>query len=154
MPWADALYAHDLNWWKEYAKEVQATFAGDLATSVNWEGVERHPVPKYPNSGCGAISLAIYRGASRVILVGYDCQHTGGKTHHHGDHPRTLGNAGGVATWPEMFRTLALATEKAGIRVINASRTTALRVFERMPLEQALAEDAADQRTRSDPGMD
>lgn len=143
-----------MKWWKEYGKEVAAVFAGDLVGGANGTGVEKHPVPKYPNSGCGAVSLAIYRGASRVILIGYDCQHTGGKTHHHGDHPRTLGNAGSLHTWPAMFRTLALATEKAGIRVINASRATALRVFERMPLEQALAEDATDQRTRPDPGMD
>lgn len=88
--------------------------------------------------------------ATRIILVGYDSQKTDGKAHHHGDHPRTLGNAGSVAKWPPMFRHLASDMNKLGVTVINASRTTALNVFERQPLEIALAQDATDKRSRAD----
>lgn len=86
--------------------------------------------------------------------MGYDCQKTGGQAHHHGDHPKTLGNAGSLNKWPPMFRHLANDMTKAGVTVINASRTTALAVFERQPLEQALAQDATDQRSRADQGVD
>lgn len=91
-------------------------------------------------SGAAAISLAAHRGASTVILLGYDCQYTDGKRHWHGDHPRGLGNAGSVAKWVRGFEELASAMEKAGVRVLNASRETALTCWERVGLDDALAD--------------
>ena len=138
------MFAHDLYWWKHYGQEVKAGFAGEMASAVRWPGVEQFKVPRFPNSGCGAVAIAAARGAKRIILGGYDCQKTDGKSHHHGDHPRTLGNAGSIATWLPMFRRLALDMQAAGVTIINASRETALTVFELQPLEIALAQDATE----------
>lgn len=137
MPWADALYAMDRVWWDRYGKEVSEMFCGIATTPLrgikNTERVDPHGTH---NSGAGAIALAVASGAERVILIGYDCQHTGGKAHWHGDHPAGLGNAGSVDKWPDQFRLLAARLPKADI--INCTRQTALTVFRRENLEDIL----------------
>lgn len=90
----------------------------------------------FGNSGAGAIALAAKAAASRVILLGYDCQKTGGMVHHHGDHPEGLGNAGSMPKWPAQFANLAAAMK--GVEVINCSRETALTAFPRGELESVL----------------
>ena len=90
----------------------------------------------FGNSGAGAIALAAKAGASRVILLGYDCEKSGGKVHWHGDHPAGLGNAGSMPKWPEQFKRLAASL--SGVEVINCSRATALTAFPRGKLESVL----------------
>lgn len=146
-PWADALFAMDLQWWQEHRAEVDRVFRG-LRFSTNQVPqeckVSRVPPETFKahnNSGAGAIALACTSGAKRVLMLGYDCQKTGGKAHWHGDHPKTLGNAGGIDRWPAKFE--ALAADWPGVEIINCSRETALEVFPRMTLEQALEKTAA-----------
>jgi hypothetical protein len=93
------------------------------------------------NSGYQAIGLAILFGAARVILLGYDMQRTGDRTHWHGDHIG-LGNpkADRLRLWCSNFKTLAL---QAPVPIINASRETALDCFPRADLHDCLAESAA-----------
>lgn len=68
-------------------------------------------------------------------MLGYDCGYgKQGQKHWHADHPYGLGNAGSVRKWPAQFAAL----DMGGVRVINASRATALDCFERMSLEEAL----------------
>lgn len=94
------------------------------------------PVHHYHNSGAGVIALAAYLGVKQVIMLGYDMQHTGGKTHWHGDHPKGLANAGKVNSWAARFRELKNAHPQ--LNVVNCSRVTALTCFERAELEQVL----------------
>lgn len=101
-------------------------------------GLVHKPFRAFGNSGAGAIALAAKAGATRVVLLGYDCQVTDGKVHHHGDHPAGLGNAGSMPKWPDQFKRLAATL--AGVEVVNCSRQTALRVFPRMALEDALCQ--------------
>lgn len=128
----------DAAWWLEYAKECKQVFAGERVSGAGGiEGATRarfnHAVL---NSGLGAIALAKQRGAARVILLGYDAQHTGGKSHWHGDHPPKLGNAGVAAQWPAQFRK---AKEWIGdLPVVNCSRETALTCFPQGVLEAEL----------------
>jgi hypothetical protein len=82
------------------------------------------------------LAQAAHWRVKRIVLLGYDCQHTGGQAHWHGDHPPGLGNAKGVSEWPSHFR--AVAHLLRGIEVINASRATALSMFRRSTLEEAL----------------
>lgn len=90
------------------------------------------------NSGHQAISVAYQKGATKIILLGYDMQHTGGKTHWHGDHPRGLTNAEGIEVWRRHFTPLARALELKGVTVVNCSAETALTCFKRERLENAL----------------
>lgn len=137
-PWADALYAIDVPWWKRYADEVKATFRGECFSATARPGVARAGCPHHDNSGAAAVSLAAHRGALRIVLIGYDLQLTGGQTHSHGDHPAGLGNAGSIAKWPPLFAALAARMKSLEVEVINATRETALRCFPRTTLEQAL----------------
>ena len=131
----------DSKWWKVYHREVMDTFAGERLSNRNWHGARQVRTDHATrNSGAGAIAVAARRGAKRIILIGYDCGYSGSKRHWHGDHPPgCAGNAAPrtVAKWPRQFQELAGALP--GIDIINASRETALTVFRRMPLEDALA---------------
>jgi hypothetical protein len=145
-PWADALFAMDVDWWRTYAAEVKANFRGQRFSSnkLPAEYEVKHLLPAHfkahHNSGCGAIALAVKGGARRVLMLGYDCQKTGGKAHWHADYAK-LGNAGSIDKWPARFQSLA--DDCRGVEIINCSRETALEVFPRMSLEEALEQVAA-----------
>lgn len=102
--------------------------------------LEPHTIHCGLNSGYQAIGLAFLFGARFITLLGYDMAHTGGRTHWHGDHPGKLNNAGGsrFPHWRSEMAPLATELERQGVRVINASRRTALKCFPRRPLEEAL----------------
>lgn len=130
----------DRDWWTTYGDEVNETFRGErysLNTVPRRYNVTKMPTgfKAYGNSGAGAINLAMQGDADTIILLGYDCQHTGGMKHWHGDHPRHLGNALSVGRWHENFQALS---KQSTARIINASRSTALECFERMSLRDAL----------------
>lgn len=138
-PWADALYAIDAPWWKHYGRQVAAGFRGE-AFSAKHRGFGCHVAtsPHFSNSGTAALALAAHFGARRLLMVGYDCQFTGGKSHSHGDHPPTLGNAKSLPKWPEKFAQCAAHLARLGVEVINCTRSTALTCFPRGDLETEL----------------
>lgn len=90
------------------------------------------------NSGYQVINLAYLLGAGKIILLGYDMQMTGGKSHWHGDHPRNLNRSLALANWVKNFKVLARDLSEAGVEVINATRETALDCFKRAKLEECL----------------
>lgn len=154
-PWADVLFGFDGAWWKEYGgargkpkdggPTVNDIFPGlrmtcsalGAALGVDSMHSERWFDP-CGTSGTAAISLAVSAGAKRILLLGYDSQKTGGKTHHHGDHPPHLGNAKSMPNWPRRFKNVArLAAGKS--EVVNCSRSTALQCFPRGELSQEIA---------------
>jgi hypothetical protein len=141
-PWADVLYAMDRKWWEVHVGEVDAVFAGERCTRGKLPGRFRathlQHMEHFNNSGAAAISLAAYRGAKRVLMLGYDCQRTGGKAHWHGDHPKGMGNAGSMNKWATSFGDLARALAGRGVEVINCTRETALTCFPRATLEHSL----------------
>lgn len=132
----------DLDWWKAHQARVAAEFCGEPWSQLTRSGVHRLRLPyraeDCKNSGAGAIALAAHLGARRVILLGYDCKFQGGRRHWHADHRKGegSGNAGSVGKWPDHFRRLRL--HLPDIEIINCSRDTALTVFRRANLEDAL----------------
>lgn len=143
-PWADVLFAMDLAWWRQYAKEVKRTFTGAWHSTCGAcsefgivpVSVDGKTIKPHGNSGAGAIMTAFYAGAARIVLLGYDCQHTGGAKHWHGDHPERLGNANRPEMWARGF--VNVKNDVIGVEIINASRVTALDMFNRMSIEDAL----------------
>jgi hypothetical protein len=137
--WADLLFAIDSKWWALYEVEVAEDFQGEAYSMCDTLAANRlsmrHFYP-YGNTGAGLVALAAEAGASRIVMLGYDCQHTNGQTHWHGAHPAPLGDAGSVHKWAGSFRVMARAHRKTPI--VNASRATALTCFPRENLEQAL----------------
>lgn len=145
-PWAAVLYAMDRGFWQHYLPEIERTFSGARVGLGLMPARYRLAAMKgasgfrpYNNSGAGAISLAQYGGASRVVMLGYDLQHTGGRAHHHADHPRPLGNARqtSVDRWVLRFGELRTRLDAAGVEYVNCSRATALD-WPRMTIEEAL----------------
>lgn len=93
------------------------------------------------NSGYQAVNLAFLFGATRIVLLGFDMQRTDGKVHFFGIHPYHRTEADGptaslLADWANKFNDLAADLKAEGVEVINASRSTALRCFERKDIEE------------------
>jgi len=144
-PWADIVFGMDMAWWKLYGKEVAEVCTGrkmsssHAARAYGAESVWNCPwFPQAQNSGQAILGLAMASGASKVVMLGYDCQKTGGKTHFFGDHPKQIGNAASIKKWPRHFEHLAKDARSKSVLIVNATRETALTCFERVPLEQAL----------------
>jgi len=140
-PWADVLFAMDRRWWTHYLAEAKATFHGELWTSaIKIVGVNTAPSAKLGslgNSGAGAILLARYFGAERVVLLGYDGRRgPKGEVHHHGDHPKRLSNALSLPKWAGQFERMA--TRLNGMDVVNCSPETAIRVFRTAAMDEVL----------------
>jgi hypothetical protein len=87
------------------------------------------------NSGGQAVNLTLLRGASPVILLGFDMQATGGKKHWFGDHPGHLDRLQSFYDW---VTAMDAAAESAAAPIINCSRVTALKSYPRTPLAQCL----------------
>jgi hypothetical protein len=146
-PWADVLFGFDAKWWREHIAEVRSVFKGRMLSQAqvasNVAGVESLYGSKwfrgFGNSGACAISVALCAGASRVVLIGYDCGFTpDGKRHWHPDHPNGMSNCKSIARWPYQFGQVAKEAEKRKVPVLNASRQTALKCFARVGLAEAL----------------
>ena len=152
-PWADALYACDPTWW--VAHKGVPDFAGQkwtqsLPAAQRWgllhiegdrePGLSRDPnlIHFGSNSGYQAINLAVHFGARRLLLLGYDMQRTGGRSHWFGDHPTGLNNHSDYVNFAHNFNTLPPGLEMAGVEVINCSRETALTCFPRRKLTDVL----------------
>lgn len=140
-PWADVIFGMDLNWWKRHGAAVSACPGRKMSTShaARAYGAESlwnvHWFPQALNSGQAIIGLALASGASKIVLLGYDCQKTDGKTHWHGDHEKGLGNAGSIKLWPRHFEK---TSKQARADILNASRATALTCFRRVELKDEL----------------
>lgn len=151
-PWADALLAFDNHYWHQQRPDGrlqhQAIFAEFPGMKFAFSRAVRHLGVQslhgcawfagHGNSGTCAIWLALHARAARVILLGCDCQKTGGRAHWHPDHPGQLRNCATMPRWPALFAAAGHEANRRGIPVINASRETALACFPRMTIEEAL----------------
>ena len=153
-PWADVLYACDARWWDWH--DGAPSFAGlkvsqdaklsethpdvRLLAPTGIDGFDPHPgnIRTGKNGGYQAIHLAAHMGAAKIVLLGYDMQPTGGRTHWHEGHPvRTRPEVYGETMLPR-FATLAAPLAKLGVRVVNATPGSALDAFPRTSLARAL----------------
>ncbi|ORE90638.1 hypothetical protein ATO13_22001 [Stappia sp. 22II-S9-Z10] len=91
------------------------------------------------NGGFHALNLAVQFGARRIILVGYDMTLANG-VHWHGRHPRGLNNptAGNVDRWRRVLDQAAAPLAKLGVDVINASAASALKLYPKTNLVEAV----------------
>jgi hypothetical protein len=157
-PWADVLYACDDSWWLHYFSEVATVFKGSQMWTVanrardqfklNWiygkslqGGLSMDPdcIHAGLNSGHQAVALAHFFGVKKILLLGYDMQRHGGRTHWHADHPRgKMGNGGRFAEWRKQLDDLRGDFDRAGIEVINCSRKTGLVGYPRATIQEAL----------------
>lgn len=160
-PWSDLHYVCDRRWmidWHGGRKEV-LQFKGlrvtiDIHIAENcpgWHWLEnddcngreglserKTALKTGRNSGYQVINLAVLLGCRRIALLGYDMRAVGGKTHWHPDHPTaTNPNIYHRAMLPS-FPSLVEPLKEKGVEVINCTPGSALDVFPRMELEEAL----------------
>lgn len=154
-PWADVLYGAGDDgggntWWKREGPTL--TFPGLRYTldpqARQWASVlklhgERGLSPNRGglagggHSGYQALGLCVHLGAAKIVLLGYDLQKTGGQDHYFGPHPH--GRTPPFALFLHHFPSIVEPLKAAGVEVINASAETALTIFPRMPIAEALA---------------
>lgn len=147
-PWADVLFGFDSRWWRAHIDEVRKIgFSGRLISVSQVAGnlgVETTYGSTWfrggGNSGASAIALALAGGAAKIVLLGFDCSKgKAGQSHWHGDHPKGLSNCLSMPRWPAQFARVAAEAQLRGVPVLNASRHTALKCFQRVELAKALA---------------
>lgn len=154
-PWADVLYACDGRWW-DAKRPALGEQAPPLRVSQDELACARHGLAYVPslahpglcttpwtihqgmNSGYQAMNLAYHFGATRMLLLGFDMQKTGGKSHWFGDHPPGLQVPSPFTQFIAKFNVLARDLEAAGVEVVNCSAQTALTCFPRATLGAAL----------------
>jgi hypothetical protein len=107
-------------------------------------GLSAHPSVLHGNTSLAQIlSIIPFTGARRAVLLGADMRDgAGGKTYWFGDrHPWQTG-AGllnyAVQQWS--VSTMAEPLRRLGIEVVNCSPGSALRCFERRPLDKVIGE--------------
>lgn len=154
-PWADHVYAYDLPWWNYHMPIVRKHCTGKLWTggitakqcfqelnlietlrggaALSWKYLINGQ-----NSGMQALTLACVLGAKRIYMLGFDAQHTDGERHFHGLHPDGWANSDQVLQWHKHFDRIAPQMKEAGIQVVNCSRVTALRCFDRATIQDVL----------------
>lgn len=157
MRWADVLYSCDERWWNYHKpdfhgqrwsshekgindKIVTAKKHGlNLVAGRSADGFSADPsrIHYGSNSGFQAINLAILFGAVRIVLVGFNMQDVGGKSHFFGDHPKPLRRGADYKRFLPHFKKAA-KTLPAGVTIVNATPNTALTCFPRMTLDEAL----------------
>ncbi len=158
-PWAEFLYFTDTSWF-EHRRTLVAAWPGTVITASRVakaalpEKLKRiqlvtqpdftigEPVLKFGrSSGHTAISVAIAMGAARVILLGYDMQIVGGRSHHHNEyHTEDI----------KLFRDDFLvhfqgwgeAARRIGVEVLNCTPGSALAEFPMRSIDDVLAEAA------------
>jgi len=138
-------YIGDLSYWKVTADANKAlknrtvwTHSPTVASTHNvhlFRGL-----PGSWNSGQKAIELAAHLGATKIVLIGYDCSLKNG-IHWHGSHKLinpTLRDpvARGVIKWQQEFAQVLTSVK---VPITNCSRYTELTCFTQKILEEELS---------------
>lgn len=141
VPGCDHIFAADYLWWVHH---FDTLVCGAKLWTQSLRAKDRYginifrPADSGPfNSGQRSVQLAAYLGATRVILIGYDCSLEHGP-HWHGRHPVTMHNPvpREVSRWHTDFSSLVSLLPD--VEIINASRHTALTCFPHSTIEAAL----------------
>lgn len=153
-PWADVLYAADSRWWRyyhgvpsftgrKYSLQAEAgRWPGvEVLRNTGMNGLELDPagLRTGKNSGYQSINLAVHLGARRILLLGYDMQaESEGTSHWFGAHPKEIRSGPPHFVYVEHFWTLLEPLRALGVTVINCTRRTALEMFPRQSIQEAL----------------
>jgi hypothetical protein len=135
--WADYLVAMDGKWWNVYGDKVAADFTGKKYSQFSNRHADKGPFRFFGNSGASALACAAHAGARTILMLGYDCKVTSGKTHWHGSHVRPLTDAKSMPQWPKAFQRVKQT--HSDVQIYNCTRATALDVFPLLELEKAIS---------------
>lgn len=160
VPQYDVLYFTDSRWWGWYRDRIAPSFSGPICTLADPADITPkdprmvfytryypftdmgHPLSDQMGqlagheSGYSAIDLAVQHGASRLILIGYDFDFMGGRSHWHSGHPAQSEPERYRRQWPPFYAPLARELRRRRVQafLVGPSR---LEDFKRMKLEEA-----------------
>lgn len=123
---------------KYVGRGKQSGIASDKRTHIAWNG----------NSGASAINVAYWLGASKIVLLGFDCQlpedKRKGKTHWHNDYEIKIDKKTGFIVdsyerflryWPNVKKD----ADKLGLEIVTTTKDSGLKdLFEYKPLQELL----------------
>jgi hypothetical protein len=148
--WCDIWYAADQTFWLEPAYEMQARASHalkvcaedascrtknllavvDLFLQTNDDAKALQFIQGFAVSGghggYQCLQLAMSLGASRVLLIGYDCKPNGEQTNYFGRKPQHLHKASPYKAWVESYQNLVL---REGSTVINCTPGSAIKAY-------------------------
>lgn len=153
VPDAEVFCAGDTRWWDRFGGEAMKTlsrrceiWSGSHKAAHDWNvNLLRFQSERgfctLPGTVCSGgptgyylIQIVGWRRPARIILLGYDMQHTDGRRHHHDDYPTEwANNAPNPSRWDRPFETLAW---RSTVPIVNASRETSLIHFQQVALEE------------------
>lgn len=142
-PDAEAMAANDRAWWMTHPEAL--TFKGDRYCHADAKGTIRPQqhvhIVSASNSGLVALHVAICRGATRVLLFGFD-MHSRNGMHYFGPH---LKNPNPTPARFLIFMKQFLEYSKrmkSGVEVFNCTPGSALKVFPFSTIDEALGEQS------------
>ncbi len=151
--WCHIWYAADWQFWHAYKEQAARSLALKVTADTNAmpHGVvdlflDTKKVEKAKeyakgyaisggHSGFQALQVAIFCGATRVCLVGYDCKPKGKDTNYFGRKPEKLHRASSYNLWPQCYQDLKLP---AGVEVINCTPDSAINAYQFKPIAEVL----------------
>lgn len=160
-PWADVVYGCDGPWWRSVVglmkfQGLKLSFEPTVC-GTEW-GIQHVDIPDKKlhrfvfdkvgtigsggNSGFQALNLAAQFGAARIILLGFDMGGGGENLHWYGRNNWMQANnptEENFYRWRRHLDESAPILKERGIDVINATRSTSLTCFRRLPIEEALS---------------
>lgn len=126
-PWADALVANDLTWWKEHPEATK--FTGRKFCTKTLSGTERHRgkgVSSDANSGMLGIDVAVeVFKASPVYLLGFDFH----GTHFFGPYKNGCSNTSPTSREKHKRQMKSWRMLHPRANVVNCTPGSALKVF-------------------------
>lgn len=155
-PWADILYAADAKWWSFYRPAfTDLRVSGEpvppiqsqrgppieiqtipLTMLARGESMPRVPgsVVSGDHSGFQALGLALTLGATRILLLGYDCG--GSRRNCHKDRERQFSTEPPFDQWVPKYQQAADQWPK--VEIINCAMNSRITVFPKRPLGECL----------------
>jgi len=147
--WADIWYAADWKFWEFYQQE--ALDSACLRVSAKALDVQLGRAHLHLNtkdggkgdahatsgghSGFQALQIAMFLGASTILLIGYDCKPKGDKTNYFGRKPRELHKGSHYESWPKCYEKLKVSE---GVEIVNATPGSAIKAFPFRDISQCL----------------
>lgn len=155
VDYLDILYACDGTWWdyhikhgtvleyqtEKWTQEKRITTANDginfiPGTHQNGFSLDPSKIHYGSNSGYQQLNLAYLMGIRKFLLVGYNMG-AGGNTHFFGLHPKGLNRTSPYARFVQAYTTIQPEIQKM---IINCTEPSALTVFKKQELKEALEE--------------
>lgn len=134
-PFAAFIAATDSAWWRRHPEAKKSGAA--LYSMLEVTGVEQVKTPELGgpvNSGVLGLEVARRRGASRILLLGFDMH----GTHFFGPYRNGLRNTTPVQRAQHLRQYAAWAKLHRGVEVLNCTAGSALTCFPMATLSEAL----------------